>query len=158
MNSGIDRQVNILCRQFQIYVNNALKPFGVSSSECPVLMGAAIEEGVSQEELTRRIRIDKSATARALQSLEKKGFIERREDPEDRRVKRVYLTADGRLIAEKMRQVIGEWTRSITCGQDEETIRLVENTLRQMNSRALSLNGLDERALAERAAASCGSS
>lgn len=50
------------------------------------------EEGLCQRDICETYGLDKAAVGRALKKLEDKDFVERRSDPEDRRIKRVYLS------------------------------------------------------------------
>ena len=50
-----------------------------------------LEDGLSQDELTRRIREDKSHTARAVAKMEKMGMVRQEPAPQAWRVKRVCL-------------------------------------------------------------------
>ena len=54
--------------------------------------------GISQEQLARRICVNKSSVTRQLASLVKKGFVERRSDPDDGRVLRAYPTEAAKKI------------------------------------------------------------
>ena len=50
------------------------------------------EEGLSQDELSRRVGFDKSNTSRALAKLEQYGLIQRKSDPENHRVCLLYTS------------------------------------------------------------------
>lgn len=60
-----------------------------------ILSSLWAEQGVSQQELARRTAKDKACLTNLMQNLERKGYVCRREDPKDRRTKRVYLTEEG---------------------------------------------------------------
>jgi DNA-binding MarR family transcriptional regulator len=66
------RWISILYRQFQIYINNALKDLDITSSEYIFLIKLYENEELSQEELSSIYYVDKAATARSLKRLEKK--------------------------------------------------------------------------------------
>src|SRR5262245_55678525 len=54
----------------------------------------------AQQEISRRLRFDKSHLVRHIDFLEERGFVTRSPDPHDRRRHRVELTAEGnKLIA-----------------------------------------------------------
>ena len=92
------RLIAITHRKTQIYWNRELKPYGVSSSEIPVLLQLYREEGITQDEIAFRQALDKSAVTRILQSLIKKGFIEKQKDENDKRCNRIYLTKTGQAL------------------------------------------------------------
>ena len=65
----------------------------------PLELGAAEEaanaEGASQRELASHMRIEPPTLVRHLDKLAEEGLVERRPDPDDRRVVRVVVTAAG---------------------------------------------------------------
>jgi DNA-binding MarR family transcriptional regulator len=75
---------------------SALAPFGISGRECAVLI--AIDERVplSQQEVARRMGVDRTTMVALIDDLESKGLVQRRQDPDDRRKNVVVLTAAGR--------------------------------------------------------------
>lgn len=59
-------------------------------------------EYLSVKEVAERLGISLPAASRALEPLVKRRLIGRREDPEDRRVKRVRLTGRGEALVERL--------------------------------------------------------
>ncbi len=57
-------------------------------------------EGISQQELARKLLVGRSNMSMALPQMEKRGLIERRADRKDKRVWRLHLTSAGRTITE----------------------------------------------------------
>lgn len=56
------------------------------------------QPGVNQSELADLMEVEKASAGRIIDKLEAFGWLERRADKSDRRVKRVYLTELGRRI------------------------------------------------------------
>jgi DNA-binding MarR family transcriptional regulator len=54
--------------------------------------------GASQSELADMMEIEKAPVGRIIDRLEDKGWVERRTDPADRRIKRIYLTDRGNRV------------------------------------------------------------
>jgi DNA-binding MarR family transcriptional regulator len=61
-------------------------------------------EGTTMRALAFEMGCDASNTTGVVDRLERRGLIERRADPADRRVKRVVLTAAGRRMREKVEE------------------------------------------------------
>lgn len=102
--------ISVLHRQFQVYLNKQLKPYGMNSSEfIYILTLFSKEEGMSQDELAQALFIDKAAVARSVKSLEQKGFISRRQDSQNHRIKRVFLTQKAIDFAETLRKILDNW-------------------------------------------------
>lgn len=64
--------------------------------------------GLSQQELAARLQIHPSRLVAVLDNLEKRGFVERRENPEDRRLYSLYLTKKGAEVLESIGKVARE--------------------------------------------------
>ena len=70
------------------------------------------EEGLTQTELAERLYRSPATVTTMLQRMEKAGFIERRSDPRDERVSRVYVTEAGRAIRDQVERV---WREDQAC-------------------------------------------
>jgi MarR family transcriptional regulator, organic hydroperoxide resistance regulator len=63
------------------------------------------EEGVTQSQLVEKLCVEPPTVTKTLQRLEKAGIIERKQDAEDARVSRVYLTPKGEALKEQVQQI-----------------------------------------------------
>jgi DNA-binding MarR family transcriptional regulator len=63
---------------------------------------------MGQEQLIDQLDVSKPAISRALASLERKGFVARRRDPEDKRAYRVYLTEEALKIGPDVEHIYNE--------------------------------------------------
>jgi DNA-binding MarR family transcriptional regulator len=59
-------------------------------------------EEVSVKELSERLGLSLPATSRTVDGLLRRGLLSRHEDAEDRRVKRVRISADGRKVVNRI--------------------------------------------------------
>jgi DNA-binding MarR family transcriptional regulator len=84
-----------------------LEGIGLYRGQPPVLFALWDQEGLTQTELADRLKITPATVTKMLQRMEKSGFIQRKPDPQDQRVTRVYLTDTGRTIQNQVEQV---WT------------------------------------------------
>jgi DNA-binding MarR family transcriptional regulator len=83
------------------------------------------EEGLTQTELARRLHRTPATITNMLQRLQKAGFVERRSDPQDQRISRVYLTEAGYEIQAQVEQVWQEdETRTLGGFSDREIATL----------------------------------
>ncbi len=56
------------------------------------------QDGLSQKEIGELMEIQSATVTRMVIRMERAGFVERRTDPDDQRVSRVYLTERGRSL------------------------------------------------------------
>lgn len=74
-------------------------------------------QGERPSELAARLRMSKQALNHLLGQLERRGYLERRPDPDDRRSKRIAVTARGAKAGKVIREAVAEmeeaWTREL---------------------------------------------
>ncbi len=66
--------------------------FDITTDQWVILMGLWIKDGQNQQELAEFSEKDKTSITRIIDSLEKKGFVTRKVNKQDRRVNFIYLT------------------------------------------------------------------
>jgi DNA-binding MarR family transcriptional regulator len=87
--------------RLQVAVAERLREIGLSVPQCDVLTTLTEAEGISQQELAKRLYVTKGNISGLLDRLESAGLVERRSTAADRRQYAIYLTAPGRRAAEK---------------------------------------------------------
>lgn len=83
-----------------------LSEIGIYHGQPPLLFILDNKDGLSQRELADILKTAPSTINVMLKRMEKSGILVRRKDLEDQRVSRVYLTDEGREVAEKARESI----------------------------------------------------
>ena len=87
--------------RLQIAVSERLREIGLSVPQCDVLTTLTEAEGVSQQDLAKRLYVTKGNISGLLDRLEGAGLVERRSTAADRRQYEIYLTPVGREAAER---------------------------------------------------------
>ena len=75
-----------------------VRKVGFTRTQWMALRRVGDQPGVNQSELAELLEVEKATAGRVIDKLENFGWLERRQDDADRRVKRVYLTELGRRI------------------------------------------------------------
>jgi DNA-binding MarR family transcriptional regulator len=81
---------------------------GLAPPDAGILRLLRVEAGLSQQELSSKLKIHPSRLVAILDNLEKRGFVERRANPEDRRLYSLYLTKNGDEVLERIGKVARE--------------------------------------------------
>lgn len=76
-----------------LYRMKAFEDLGISASGHMYIFCLCNNNGISQEELVKRIYVNKSNVARNIKTLEESGFVTRKVDDSDKRVYKIYPTA-----------------------------------------------------------------
>jgi MarR family transcriptional regulator for hemolysin len=90
-----------------------------------LLREAANADGASQRQLAELMRIEPPTLVRHLDKLAEDGYVERRPDPDDRRVVRVVVTDAGHLRLAELHEVVHELDdelRGILTKRDAEVL------------------------------------
>lgn len=95
-------------RVSQIY-DQALEPYGLTISQYGILVSLRQNDGVSIGQLAERMVMDPTSLTRSLKPLERQCFISLATDPNDRRARRLSLTADGLAV---MRMARPGWVKA----------------------------------------------
>jgi DNA-binding MarR family transcriptional regulator len=94
-----------ICKLKHARIHTLLEGLGLYRGQPSVLQALWEQEGLMHTELARRLRVQPATVTKMLKRMEKAGFVERRPDPEDQRVSRVYLTEAGRSVRADVQQV-----------------------------------------------------
>ena len=85
-----------------------LKVIDLAPSDAGILRLLRVAAGLSQQELAAKLSIHPSRLVALLDNLEKQGFVERRANPDDRRLYSLHLTKDGGEALEGIGKVARE--------------------------------------------------
>jgi DNA-binding MarR family transcriptional regulator len=77
------------------------RAFGFSTAQWRVLFTIRRRAGLTQTEIADMIDMEKAPAGRLIDRLEAAGLVERRADPSDRRVKRIYMTPEMQKLKPK---------------------------------------------------------
>ncbi len=140
------RIISLLYRKGQVYKNIHLKDLNITSSEQPFIITIYLNEGVSQEYLSSYLNIDKASTARAIQSLIKKGMVKKIRCQHDKRQNKIYLTDKCIEIIEPMHYILESWVDILTYDMTPEEKNLAYDYLNRMaNNVERIFNGTNKR-------------
>lgn len=107
-----DRNVGFLisdsARLLRVNYDRRMKELGLTRAQWWVLTHLYFHEGISQTELSGILDVERATLGRLLDRLEAKGWIERRADARDRRLKRVFLTGEVGSLMRTMRATARE--------------------------------------------------
>lgn len=107
---------------------------GLTPIQWSALLTTFQRPGLDQITLSREIYIDTSTIAGVLDRLESRGLLQRKASPEDRRVRLLYVTAEGRALLQEANAAVlntQEWLMEPLTR--EERVRFTELMLRVLN-------------------------
>jgi DNA-binding MarR family transcriptional regulator len=123
----------------RIVFDDFMKPLGITRSQWWVIAYLSRHDGMIQSDLANVLELGKAALGGLIDRLEASGFIDRRPDDADRRVKRVYLTTAGNQLVRQMRAKNLEMNELILAGLDREQRTQLAAMLQQVRRNLLLL-------------------
>jgi DNA-binding MarR family transcriptional regulator len=93
-----------------------------------ILRAIAAEPGRSQQALSGELGLLPSRVVAYVDELEDRGYVERRRNPDDRRLHALYLTASGKMVIGKIGELGRQHDRLLTAGLDAQQ----RDTMRQL--------------------------
>lgn len=86
----------------------------------------------AQSELSDATFRDAPTMSRILDTMEKRGLIQRRDDPDDGRVRLVHLTRQGRSLEKRLVPVAEKIVKRMLAGVDDRALATTRKTLQKM--------------------------
>jgi len=102
------------------FMGSEMKQLGFGPGQFFFLAALYQEEGISQDELSRRVGVNKSNTSRALLKLEKYGLIRRESVSSNHRVKIVFLEPKAWEVEKEFRKIQRRWNALLLEGLSEK--------------------------------------
>ena len=109
----IIKSFGILYRTFLSYMSKSIKNLEIAYSDSVFLVNIGDEYGISQEEMSANLSIDKAAIARSVKRMVQKGYVAYKSSQADKRIKRLYLTEQGEKIYEEILKLNAKWLDSV---------------------------------------------
>ena len=97
-----------------------MKVVDLTPADAGILRLLRVAAGLSQQELAGKLGIHPSRLVAILDNLEKRGFVERRPNPDDRRLYSLHLTADGEETLGKIGKVAREHQEALLAALNPE--------------------------------------
>ena len=94
--------ISDVARMLRTYADYKASQFGITRAQWVVLVRLDRFEGIKQSELAEMLDLQPITLTRLLDRLCDSGLIERRPDPADRRVKRLFLMPAARPLLERL--------------------------------------------------------
>ena len=131
---GLGFAIHDVARLMRWSFDRQSQSLGLTRAQWSVLAHLYRGDGLQQQHLARIMDIAPITLARHLDRLEEKGYIQRREDPQDRRAKMVYLTPKSEPMISKLSKLGREIREQALAGVSASEVAGLMNTLGKIKS------------------------
>ena len=132
------RNINIISRCAHAYRSDSLEGSGLGPSHYFYILIACSSPGISQDQIAKRLYINKSSVTRAIAALEENGFVERRSSEEDKRIIQIYPTQKASDLLPEVRRIAQAWNDFLLDELEEKEREQFLSTLEKITNRAQS--------------------
>ncbi|TGA96127.1 MarR family transcriptional regulator [Sporolactobacillus shoreae] len=92
------REIGIIARALDSISNIEFKDYELTKGQYLYLVRICENPGIIQEKLAELIKVDRTTAARAIQKLEMNGFIEKKDDEQNKKIKKLFPKEKGKKI------------------------------------------------------------
>lgn len=119
-------------RMLGTYADQQGRILGISRAQWTVLVRLERTEGLKQSELAEILDLQPISLTRLLDRLDENGLIERRADPNDRRVNRLYLKPAARPLLDQLATLSESLMGTVLEGIEPESMERMLRDLRRI--------------------------
>ena len=132
------------CQLMQLTLARNMAHLEIKPPHLDIMINLYRREGISQQELARKLLVGRSNMSMLLPQLEKRGLIERRADARDKRVLRLHLTEEGRSVTEQAMKIQTALIDSVMATSTEERCLMVADHMEKIIEVLLADDRADE--------------
>ena len=127
----------------EVFMHRSMRDFrkfmdrtGLSFSQISILMRLLHGGNAGISEIGAQLGVTNAAASQAVDRMVQMGLIERTEDPDDRRAKRLALTQKGRALIEQGIEVRSQWVEGLTDALTPEQQSMIISALTLLTAAA----------------------
>ena len=132
--------LSLIIKGHNTFFDEKLKGTGVSAAELPYIVRIYADNNkLTQRDLCNLFFVSEPVVARTLKNLEKKGFIIRNKDPQNRTRKLLSLTERGIEISKRMFDINDEWEKLLFDNFTSDEIEIYKRLTKSLAVNSLKL-------------------
>jgi DNA-binding MarR family transcriptional regulator len=112
----------------------------VTMPQAKVLYLVSAQPGIGMSALASQLGVGLSTVSGLVDRLVEHGYVERREDPSDRRHQQVTVTASGRAVVEQLREMNLSHMRLLLDGLSLDDLRAISTAVDALGRRAAAID------------------
>jgi MarR family transcriptional regulator, transcriptional regulator for hemolysin len=138
--------LNDVSRLLRTRFDQRAKSHGLTRSQWRVLVHLVRAEGIIQSGLAEILEVERMTLGRLIDRLEAAGWVERRPDSKDRRVRRLYLTAMARPTLKDIMKIATDMHDEALHGLSNDDLNWLMQTLLVIKNNLIEMNTMKNQA------------
>lgn len=131
------KHISLIYRYSQIFFNSELKKYNLGSGQYIFLINLFQNNGISQEQLSDMVKIDKATTARAIAKLVNENYVIREVNDKDKRAYNLYTTPKAESIKNILFGILDSWNTIMLDNFNEEEKKMLLKLTEKVGSNIL---------------------
>ncbi|HEO8418425.1 MarR family winged helix-turn-helix transcriptional regulator [Niallia sp. FSL W8-0635] len=123
------REIGMIGRALDSISNIEFKEFNLTKGQYLYLVRICENPGIIQEKLAEMIKVDRTTAARSIKKLEMNGFIEKKEDQKNKKIKKLFPTEKGEQVYPFIKRENDYSNEIALAGFSESEIEVIYNLL-----------------------------
>ncbi|NLH46010.1 MAG: MarR family transcriptional regulator [Acholeplasmataceae bacterium] len=112
--SDLTKFISVAYRRTQMFYTEQLQKIGINSNQFMYIVFICENAGQTQDDLSKRLIIDKSTVTKALAQLERNGYITKTLNANDKRAFNIFPTAKALAVYPQILEIKAEWHLKMT--------------------------------------------
>ena len=121
------REIGMIARALDSISNIEFKEYDLTKGQYLYLVRICEHPGIIQEKLAEMIKVDRTTASRAIKKLEKNGFIERREDKYNKKIKKIFPTMKVENVYPKIKRENDHSNNVALAGFSEREVEIISH-------------------------------
>ncbi|PGW29637.1 MarR family winged helix-turn-helix transcriptional regulator [Bacillus cereus] len=92
------REIGMIARALDSISNIEFKEYDLTKGQYLYLVRICENPGIIQEKLAEMIKVDRTTAARAIKKLEINGFVDKKDDTHNKKIKKLFPTEKGKNV------------------------------------------------------------
>ena len=126
---SISLKLIVLARQLRIGFDHEVARIGVTRAQWTLIAAVSRNPGATQRTIAAALEVTEVTAGRLIDRLCDDGYLERRENPSDRRGYRVYLTPGAQPVLDQLGAIAQIQEHELFQGFDEQDLNRMETLL-----------------------------
>ncbi|MGL4738434.1 MAG: MarR family winged helix-turn-helix transcriptional regulator [Cellulosilyticaceae bacterium] len=129
---SIGRYISHFHRLGAAFLAKEYEKYHIGSGQYQFLIQLYLQDGISHDELTEKVSVDKGTTTRAIKKLEEAGYVTTVVNQQDKRKYHIFLTTKAQEICEEIMEVSKKWNHQLVGSLSQEELDTLFTLLRKM--------------------------
>ena len=128
----LGKVVPSLAHIYHKWASSVLEDLGLYRGQPYLLYALQNEDGLTHSELSEKMGISAPTVTKMVQRMESNGLLSKKQDSNDMRISRVYITKEGQRISKLMDEAWTNMTNELYIGFSDEEITIFKSFMERL--------------------------